>query len=84
MEDINEQKSNSSPYRKLTSHKNSEGISLTSIKYMDIEPIVNGHVEEMKHSDILQKYIEENKTYSPFNDPVTHLENRYFSQEQEK
>lgn len=38
MEEANEEASISSPYRKLTSHKNSEGVSLTSIKYMDMEP----------------------------------------------
>ncbi len=26
-------------------------------------------LEEMKHSDILQKYIEENKSYDPYNEP---------------
>jgi hypothetical protein len=51
---------------------------------MDIETAVNKPPEEMKHSDILQKYIEENKPYNPFNEPGVYLESRYFSQEQEK
>ncbi len=38
----------------------------------------------MKHSDILQKYIAENKSLNSFNDPGVYLESRYFSQEQEK
>ena len=71
IEDINEQTSIESPYRKLTSHKNSEGISLTSIKYYDIEPVIHNHTQELKHSDILQKYIEENKPANPLNDPCS-------------
>ena len=38
----------------------------------------------MKHSDILQKYMEENKPYNPLNEPGVYLESRYFSQEHEK
>ncbi len=80
IEDLNEKTSIESPYRKLTSQINSEGKSLTSVKYLDIEPIVNRQNRELIHSDILEQYGESNNKISFQYVNVNEFENRYFSQ----